>query len=254
MAGPVGLIPSRRSHRPAPHGQHEQRPRTLTKGGAGSLSRRSARVSAMSDTMVAVVSIVAGSLVGLAGIGATVYGGSQDRSHLRTLATEERTQRRKAEAYVEILTSCRRMSYVIASLLPPFESIPPAPLPDVPSAEEQARTASLVAAFASAEVKSLYDSWREMTEAAFNAYRIVMLGRNSETHELRIAGTREELRLNTEIKPAALAALTWMEDQMAAELDSRPKPVIGLPVVVGEDELADGVRGDAAGETEGAPS
>ncbi|MCZ7425970.1 hypothetical protein O7607_09520 [Micromonospora sp. WMMA1949] len=136
-------------------------------------------------------------LVGILGVGGTFLAGERLRRHGQLMAREQREQERRATAYVDALVCAERMKGYFENVEPPVDV--GFPVPDGPSAEEQARTKALITAYGSHEVRELFECWYNI---------VVMAGRTSFEIKRRASdddGSHEveELRsrFHHEIKP-----------------------------------------------------
>lgn len=75
---------------------------------------------------------------------------------LRTHGIDARQHKRLEEAYIAMLQVAARAQHWATRVYPLMDCDPPAPLPELPSADEQVRVQALVSAYGSAEGQQLY--------------------------------------------------------------------------------------------------
>lgn len=174
----------------------------------------------MSNT-VAVVSVVSGAIVGLAGIVVTGVGGWRDRIGQQRLA---RTARR-ADAYIDLLELAGHIGQWIATIHPILSSAGDPPPHPLPSPDEQARTFAKVSATASKSVRARFTTWREAVDAVVRQDQLIRLREEARSRRLPgeppdeymdVAGALMEMQ---KLKPVATQAHDAMRDEISAELD-----------------------------------
>lgn len=186
-------------------------------------------MSAMNaDQQITVISIIAGSAVGLAGIVATGLGGWRDRASARTLAETARKQQRLADAYVDALALAATVGYW-ASRLRPVIAGPDYQPPGAPPEQEQIRVGATVLTFGSQEVKARWKSWQQAVQDIVGADLKVRLRLDAaERHKYYQpkkgddAAWRDPLtpwaKIVDEYVPAEAAARESLIEQVAKEL------------------------------------
>jgi hypothetical protein len=172
-----------------------------------------------------VVASVSTGTVGVVGIWLTWLSGKQGRDHAETiagqklaherlLAKEERRQQRLENAYIEFLDKSERVGHWAQISYPLFDSNPPAPVPPLPTLEEQARVDALVKAFGSDEVLTLAETWRSIVLKMIKCDRLIKMGLE---HEIE-RSPRVDF---AELQPQEREAREAIADQVAAELGHR---------------------------------
>lgn len=154
--------------------------------------------------------------VGIAGIAGTWLTARQGFSNQRQLALDARRQDRLENAYVGLLEMVERVGHWAQIAYPLLDSNPPAPVPELPSLEEQAHTEALVRAFGSNEVLTLMEVWRNMVQKMLAADRIIQSGHEYEAE----TSPRAEF---FQLKPQEAGARKAIADQVAAELGHRKR-------------------------------
>jgi hypothetical protein len=161
------------------------------------------------------------SVVGVAGIWGTWLTGKQARDDARATAREAREQQRLGNAYVELLETSEQAGQWAQTVLPMRDSIPPQPVPDLPSIEVQAHTEALVKAFGSAEVRELMEVWRSIVKEAIAIVGLILwVEEDVERHR----GIPQSPRIKLdELRRQEREARKALGDQVAIELGQRRK-------------------------------
>jgi hypothetical protein len=172
----------------APRGTSYQYPQRtweeLDGRGVGPDAYRSTKIGPMDA--VALTSVLASGAVGLAGVMSAVAGGSLDRRHQRLLAAEARQQARLEDAYVDLLKFVKRVNLFLTASWPPGDpEWRPAP-GRVPSAEEHANVAAVVAAYGSREVRAAEKVWWQTASRS-----LVLSGRLHRLDAIRSMASQE---------------------------------------------------------------
>lgn len=177
---------------------------------------------------IALTSVVASGVVGLAGVLAAGLGGWRDRAAARELAREERRQARLSDTYVDLLDLAERVGYWVAQLRPitaADDYQPPAP----PTTAEQTRVKAKLAAHGSADVKALHQAWYAVVrEIMQEDHRVLLRLQASKRHEHYKAKAGEDVswrdptepwaKIHDELLPQEAAAREALFERVAAEL------------------------------------
>lgn len=118
---------------------------------------------------------LAAPVVGVAGIGGTVWAAINGRNatdrarrdehvHQEAMAREARIQERRADAYVEALRLMHMVGEWAQRLRPAIEVEPMPPMP-LPSQEEQVQVWSLIDVHGSSSCKELFERWQQAANA-----------------------------------------------------------------------------------------
>ncbi len=156
------------------------------------------------------------SIVGGAGIVFTWLTGKQARDDARASTREARVQQRLENTYVDLLDMAEQIGVWAQMVCPVGDTIPPRPVPPMPSVPEQAHTEALVKAFGSAQVRERMEAWRDVVKEMFVTLQLIRWveadpSRHRDVDEnprLKLEDLRRDERMNRE----ALA------DQVAREL------------------------------------
>jgi hypothetical protein len=124
---------------------------------------------------------VLGTLGGvLVGSGASLWGAGRGRHHDDRMARSARVEAQRAwhrdnraAAYVTVLEIAEKVGNVVALAFPMVDTIPPAPLPDLPTLGEQAHAAARMKVFASDSVLSAYDAWDGIARQALRTIEAI---------------------------------------------------------------------------------
>jgi hypothetical protein len=131
---------------------------------------------------VALAATIGGSVVALAGVGATAWGIKQQRqsakeleasrqTHERLLASGARLFEKRSSVYEQMIGMLRRWLEEVAATEPSIFSLAGAPLAEPPSPDEQRAMNAKLRTFGSKEVADAYDEFmRSMLE--FNAWAL----------------------------------------------------------------------------------
>lgn len=99
-------------------------------------------------------------VLGLAGITATLLAGKFERGHSERMTREAREQERLADAYVRLLVLVERIGQWANMVKPMWDTIPPQPVRPLPDLDEQAEAEAVVNAFGSDDVLKVFEAWR----------------------------------------------------------------------------------------------
>jgi hypothetical protein len=150
---------------------------------------------------IALTSVVASGLVGLAGILVAGLSGWRDRKTARDLADTERKQTRLANAYVDVLDLSERVGYW-ASQLQPVDASEDYRPPDPPTMAEQTRVGAKLSAYGSPEVRNLHKTWLKCVGDIVGAATRVRLRLNAaERHQHYEGKPGEDLSWKDPIEP-----------------------------------------------------
>jgi len=161
---------------------------------------------------------VAVGVVGLAGMYATFITGDRTRKHAEVMAHSERQQQRKAEAYVEVLIIAERIGGWAQSVRPMIDQ--GAPLPPIPSFEDQTRAEALLKAFASETARERFETWRKAVWDIILADRAIGFGLEARGSDAESGGDAMTVwrRLEQEFRPHESSLRTDLGKQLSREL------------------------------------
>jgi hypothetical protein len=175
---------------------------------------------------------------GIAVTGLTARGGRKHAEnfsnariqHEQELAEDARAQGRLGDAYVELLSIVNRSSAYADSVRPFIDTRPPAPIPPIPSLEEQSRAEALVMAYGSRAVEELFEAWRQSVWEIIRADQTIGLAQEMQAKHGQTGINESDTwrRLMEELKPAQRATRKALAEAIAVELRSR-KPAQVAP-------------------------
>ncbi len=119
------------------------------------------------------MAIVAGVIVGLAGVLVGYVGGAKDRQSVRELADRDRHQERLADAYIALLEMAEKMGVWAASVR--RKMIPPGPEPELPAVDNQISVTAKVNAYGSDAVREKMAVWERAVQAVVSAHTLIDL-------------------------------------------------------------------------------
>jgi hypothetical protein len=170
------------------------------------------------------VAPVATATAGVTGVFFTWLAGKQGREHAasvsanqlanaRLLAIDTRQQQRLENAYLQLLEEAEKVGNWAQLVYPFFETNPPQPVPDLPTLEDQAKTAALVKAFGSDNVSRRMEAWRKVVLEEITQARIVGMSeaRGQDAFEARV-------EIDRELRPKEKETRQAIADQVAKEL------------------------------------
>jgi len=177
------------------------------------------------------VSTVTVGAVGVLGAFFTWLTGKQGRDHTEKLASDRfdyerqvaadtRRQARIENAYLRLLGLVDQGSAWAQSVKPVLGTIPPRPVPDLPSVEQQVEVGTIVGAFGSAPVQQLYEEWRRVLREVVGAVEEIdreNLYRRAGVSEGTDAG--QPWKQLSELRPKERAARDALARQVNTELN-----------------------------------
>jgi hypothetical protein len=180
------------------------------------------------------VAPVATGALGATGIVFTWLSGKQGRDHAEnlaklrndheaTLAKEERTQQRLANAYIALLEMAERVGMWAQMVRPMVDTIPPQPVPRMPDIDVQGQVNALVGAYGSSLVRERLDAWRAIVLHMISMDRVIGMSEQHGTDRASTSGAdfTEFWEKIHEDRPKELEARKALTDQIAAELGHR---------------------------------
>lgn len=195
--------------------------------GAGAVLPSMVRLVDASD-VIALTSVVAGSVVALGGLAAGYVSGAKDRTQAVEMAERDRLQARLESTYVELLTFAEEVGMGWAQMVLPMvggdPDNPTAGLPEMPDIKTEAAVRAKTAAFASDEVRQALDAWRQVLRDIRAKVMLIQL-RASRSDLGRPGPGDEEFdwtavwgELETESRPAEQKARAELQRIAAREL------------------------------------
>lgn len=182
-------------------------------------------MAGMALDVVALASVITTGVVGLAGLGATVWTSKRAREHAEKLATGQRQQERLQDAYLALLQAMRRSGLWAQNVKPTLDTDPPRPVPDPADDDDWSRVLALLDAYGSPEVRELHAKWLSViNEVGRAAWDIEFRRVHKEQLPRRLDGeTQFDVyeRLDKELRPAEREARQAVADQVAVELRAR---------------------------------